>query len=414
MKSKSINVNVSTNNSKTISRDESNRKVQALIDKLSAHFKLRLGSLMAEKNYKYSNMVIDIGSYLRKLGINNFETESIIPRLEKYLLEILAKMPSDNYKYITEISKINQILQTEVNNKNNYYTPNPLIKSANNCSKNKNLISEQNIDIKRAKNLIPNEIKKDNLYENYVMKSLPNKTSVKNIETKPGAHLAINQKILNKSEFAKNKVLTKTNSSRKNIVNIKNKNNNLNSKNEKMDYLVTETNKSLNDRKNDKYNTNENYYLTENNHEASGKNENPKSIATRSTSTKINNKINNDISKKTGIGLIQKTEKLNELKEKAMDEWAMIVKYNHLKHLEEEQNKKNLEEEKKRKVREILENQMKEKDQLKKLKQEEDKKFFKIQSEKIENMEKDHFEKEKRRLEKIKQQKETQEKLIKG
>lgn len=112
--------------------------------------------------------------------------------------------------------------------------------------------------------------------------------------------------------------------------------------------------------------------------------------------------------------LIQKTDKLNNLKEKASDEWAMIVKYNHLKHLEEEQDRKFKIEEKKRKVREILDNQMKEKDHLKKLKQEEDLKFFQLQTENIKNIEIEDIQKSKQKKEKIKAQKEMQERLIQG
>jgi len=121
-----------------------------------------------------------------------------------------------------------------------------------------------------------------------------------------------------------------------------------------------------------------------------------------------------DIFKNKSVVLTQKQDKMNNLKEKASDEWAMIIKYNHLKHLEDEQNKKFKIEEKKRLVKETLENQMKEKDQLKKLKQEEDKKFFQIQSQKLKNIQEEDLEKNRQKAEKIKAQKEMQEKLIKG
>jgi len=48
----------------------------------------------------------------------------------------------------------------------------------------------------------------------------------------------------------------------------------------------------------------------------------------------------NDIFKNKSVVLTQKTDILNNLKDKASDEWAMIIKYNHLKHLEDEQKKK--------------------------------------------------------------------------
>lgn len=121
-----------------------------------------------------------------------------------------------------------------------------------------------------------------------------------------------------------------------------------------------------------------------------------------------------DYIKNQSVIFTQKTDRLNNLKEKASDEWAMIVKYNHLKHLEEEQSKKFNNEEKKRKVRDALDNQMKEKDNLRKLKQEEDKKFFALQSQKIKNIETEDKEKQIQKIEKVKAQKEMQDRLIQG
>lgn len=420
MKSKTVNPKTSTNNSTKLPREESNKKIQMLMDKLASHFKLRLASLIAEKNYKNSNMVVDIGTFLRKLGNNNLETESVIPKLEKHLLEILSKMASDHSKYITELSKINQILKTEVSG-NSYV--NPLAHSVNNVSNSQNNLGRK-INVKGNINLINSNdellINSFNENNNQYLKSLPNQTSVvKTIASKPGAHLAVNPIISAKGDAAKSKVLNKTNS-KKNILNVQHQENKAINKNEKLNDLVTEkaTEKIINSNTNNNsnynnFNTKEHYYSNE----TLNNNEILHTYATRSNSTpKLHKNPNNynNLAKEASLNMIQKTEKLNDLKEKAMDEWAMIVKYNHLKHLEEEQNKKNLEEEKKRKVREILENQMKEKDNIKKLKQEEDKKFFKMQTEKIVKMEKDFFEKERLRLEKIKLQKETQEKLIKG
>jgi len=414
MNSKTINSRRSTINSNTISREDRNKKVQMLTDKLAAHFKLRLASLIAEKNYKYPIMVLEIGLFLKKLGNNNFEAESVIPKLEKHLLEILAKMPSDHSKYFSEISKTNQILKTEVSTNNHNYT-NPLINSANYVSNSRNILNRK-INIKGNKNLVSDDASKNHLNDYYILKSLPNESSKKNIATKSGAHLAVNPLFVTKNDIAKNKILSETNRG-KNILNIPIKaitNNNIN-KNEKINNLVTENNqeKNLNftnycNKNNLK--TNNNYYPTVNTNEGLKNQDIYNSYSTNS----ILNTLNNNKAKEEGLNFIQKTEKLNDLKEKSMDEWAMIVKYNHLKHLEEEQKKKSLGEEKKRKVREILEKQMKEKDHTKKMKQEEDKKFFKMQTEKIENMEKDYVEKERSRLDKIKQQKEIQEKLIKG
>ena len=423
MKSKTINTRISTNNSKTLQREESNKRIQLLVDKLVAHFKLRLASLITEKNYKYLNMVLDIKTFLKKLDNNILETESVIPKLEKHLLKILSKMPSDSSKYLIEISKINQILKTEINS-NNYI--NPLIHSTKNISNSESILDKK-INIKGNQNLVSNNnASRNNFYENHnYLKSLPNESSTKNNITKPGAHLAVNPYILTKGDIASNKLLTKT-YSKKNILNIPNNkandifNNNITDKNEKLNNFIIENNAekiiiSTNDINKNILKTNDNYYPISNTNETLINNEILNTYSAKSNSiTKLNNNKVGNLAKEAGLVLIQKTEKLNDLKEKAMDEWAMIVKYNHLKHLEEEQNKKNSEEEKKRRVREILENQMKEKDNLKKLKQEEDKKFFKMQSEKIVNLENDYNEKERLRLDKIRQQKETQDKLIKG
>jgi hypothetical protein len=359
-------------------------------------------------------MVLDIGLFLKKLGNNNFEAESVIPKLEKHLLEILAKMTSDYSKYISEMSKTNQILKTEVSTNNHNYT-NPIINRANYVSNSHNILNRK-INIKGPNNLVSNDASKNHLNDYYILKSLPNESSKKNIATKAGAHLAVNPHFANKNDISKNKILTALNS-RNNILNIPIKaiTNNTINKNEKINNLVTENNLEKNlyytnycNKNNLK--TNYNHYPTVNTNEGLKNQDIYNSYATKS----ILNTLDNNKAKEEGLNLIQKTEKLNDLKEKAMDEWAMIVKYNHLKHLEEEQNKKSLGEEKKRKVREILENQMKEKDDTKKMKQEEDKKFFKMQTEKIENTEKDYVEKERSRLDKIKQQKENQVKLIKG
>lgn len=396
MKTKII-ANTPSNNTKTETRADSNKKIAMLTEKLANHFKIRLSSLISEKNYKFSNMILDIGSFVRKLENSNYDTESVIPRLEKYLLEILAKMPSESTKHLTDMNKINQILKTDFNSNSN-----------NNVVNNNKIIKANKSAI-----LITSNDKNNN--NDYYTKTSPNENNKTNIINKPGAHIAVSSSYAAKSEIAKNKIISKT-SSKKNIINLNNKghNNNNNTKNilnnsnknDKLNNLVTEN-------KNIRLNTNANNNViptivsTENTNEYQVYN----THGGRSNSTKLTLVSNNN---NGNVNVVQKTDKLNDLKEKALDEWAMIVKYNHLKHLEEEQNKRNNEELKKKRVKEILENQMKEKDELKRLKQEEDKRFFRMQTENIENMERDHLEKERMRIEKVKMQKETQEKLIKG
>lgn len=422
MKTKIVNNKPSTNNTKSQSKAENQKKNIMLTEKLANHFKLRLVSLISEKNYKYSNMIIDIGSFLRKLENTNIESESVIPKMEKFLLEILSKLPSDNSKYLTDMGKINKILKTEnflaENNTNTYLGLQGINSPGVISSKNK--LNVNNLYNSNASN---NNVL---LTENY-LKTMPNE-SANILANKPGAYLAVNPLFSSKSELTKNKNVSKTNS-KKNILKINTnqnsnniKNNNLNNinKNEKLNNLVTDhssdknvllnshnTNVNLTNPKSNEYtgnNTVENLYLNEVYNTTDNN---------RSTSTKLNI-LNNNKNNYNNVNLVQKQDKLNNLKEKALDEWAMIVKYNHLKHLEEEQNNKKKDEDKKKLVKEILENQMKEKDQMKKMKQEEDKKFFKMQTDKIENSEKEYFEKERLRVEKIKNQKETQEKLIKG
>ena len=110
-----------------------------------------------------------------------------------------------------------------------------------------------------------------------------------------------------------------------------------------------------------------------------------------------------------------KIDKLKNLNEKAnLDEWGLIAKYNNIKHIEEIKNKKNTKEVKTKLIKEILDSQMKERDQQRKIKQEEDLKFLMKQNIIDKNLENKFLDIEKEKLEKIKFQKEFQEKIIKG
>jgi len=433
MKTKIINNKTPMNNTKTESRIEMNKKIQILTEKLANHFKLRLSSLIIEKNYKYSNMILDIGTFVRKLENSTYETETVIPKLEKYLLEILTKLPSQNSQHIS-MDKINQMLKVghidnEIKINSNYAINENVI---NNPVSPKNLNIKNNIG-KDLKNVvsgsdnIKNKIESNkNLISDYNLETLTKDSPNKKSDIK----LQNNTIIASKTEINKNRNISKTNS-KDTIINLNNnKANNINHRNLKKNQSINKNNDKINNLVTDpikdkiaNLNTNisNNTYLTSNNFINTTDDENyisnnlGKSNSTNMNTLNSNNHYYNYSNKnKNNLNIIQKTEKLNDLKEKALDEWAMIVKYNHLKHLEEEQNKRNKEEEKKKKVREILDNQMKEKDQMKKMKQEEDKKFFQMQTVTIEHMEKDYVEKERLRLEKIKFQKESQEKLIKG
>lgn len=402
-------------------RSESNKKIQTLTDKLANHFKFRLSALIAEKSYKYQNMIADIGAFLRKMEKTNLETDVIIPKLEKHLLDIISKMPlvNPNSKYLTDLSKINKLL-------------------------NNNDVSVSKASLRNSHN-VNNSHSKILLTENN-LKTLPSE-SAKILANKPGAYKAVNTLINQNSDFKKNKNLINK-PSRQNLekqnkfnnpnslayssnnitsnINLNNYNKNNISENNNYNNISNLLNQPLST---DRYNTENNLILNRNNNNhlfnngIYNNNNNLNDYEVFSTNPNnanilnIDEKTPNNEANENGTeayNLITKHDKLNNLKEKALDEWAMLVKYNHIKHLENEENKKNRQSQKKRLVKEILESQMKEKDNIKKLKQEEDKKFFRLQTEKIDIQEKELLEKEREKFHKLKQQKELQEKLIKG
>ncbi len=142
MKTKIITTNQS-NVLKTESRADSNKKIALLTEKLANHFKIRLSSLITEKNYKFSSMVTDIGTFVKKLENSNYETETVVPRLEKYLLEIISKMSSESTRHLPDMNKINQILKTDLNPKKN-----------NNLNGNHNINYDRTISTNKSANLI--------------------------------------------------------------------------------------------------------------------------------------------------------------------------------------------------------------------------------------------------------------------
>jgi hypothetical protein len=97
---------------------------------------------------------------------------------------------------------------------------------------------------------------------------------------------------------------------------------------------------------------------------------------------------------------ISKRDKISMLKEKEKDEWALIAKHNYQKHINQEQEKKNKEKELKRLQKEILQNQIREKELLHLKEKEENKNFFSAQMEHLKKLE--HEEKMKEMLQKEK------------
>ena len=84
------------------------KKIEKLTEKLANHFKVRLAPLLEEKKYKYSQLILDIGCFWEKRENFNLETELIVPKMEKYLIEILSRPVQDNNRYDSDY-----ILKTE-------------------------------------------------------------------------------------------------------------------------------------------------------------------------------------------------------------------------------------------------------------------------------------------------------------
>lgn len=343
-------------NKKKEFNSETESKIQILTEKLANHFNKKLSNLIADKNYNFSNLISDIALFVRNLEDSHFEIDTVIPRLEKYLSNIYSKLPNKDHANNFSSNcykKTTKLNQTE---SNNYNYDKDLNKNESHLYYIKSL---PDITSKNKSNNNYNNILKENSV--FASKSISNKAKLKTV-----------------AKTNSNKTLRKINNDDLENLNIPNKL-------QSIDFTDN--------------GTEFNYYNS--------------ALLKSNSVAKVDKQII-DLNNKKEKNFIKKTEKLNDLKEKAMDEWAMIAKYNHLKYLDDQEKRKNFEEEKKRKVREILDNQMKEKETMRKQKQEEDKKFFKLQSEKINDLEKDYMEKEKIKIEKVKMQKEMHEKLIKG
>jgi hypothetical protein len=85
MKTKILPIHISKNGSENL------KKMEMLSEKLAKYFKVRLATLMEEKDYKYSHLIFDINSYWRTMEGFGIETESIVPKMEKYLIEKISK-----------------------------------------------------------------------------------------------------------------------------------------------------------------------------------------------------------------------------------------------------------------------------------------------------------------------------------
>lgn len=88
------------NNPLTNSR-ENQIKFENLSEKLAKHFQKRLSNVLEEKNYRHSQLLLDIKSFWRQMEDINVETEQIIPKMEKYLLDILSRQQNNNNRYDT-------------------------------------------------------------------------------------------------------------------------------------------------------------------------------------------------------------------------------------------------------------------------------------------------------------------------
>jgi len=98
---------------------ESLIKFQMLTEKLGKHFKIRLRNLLEEKNYKYTQLLLDIKSFFRQMEDLNFETEQIIPKMEKYLIDILSRqINNQNVNQYDSNVNANVNNSYEINNSN--------------------------------------------------------------------------------------------------------------------------------------------------------------------------------------------------------------------------------------------------------------------------------------------------------
>ena len=89
---------------KIVQGSENLKKMEMLTQKLGNYFKNRYASLMEEHNYTYSQLILDLGSFWRTMKGFGIETESIVPKVEKYLMDKLLKTKVENIRYDTDIN----------------------------------------------------------------------------------------------------------------------------------------------------------------------------------------------------------------------------------------------------------------------------------------------------------------------
>ncbi len=219
---------------------------------------------------------------------------------------------------------------------------------------------------------------------------------------------------------------TARNTDKNNVINIYNNELSTNNNNN-LKLKIVEKN-STNDKNCNGNQNNSVIYINNNNNLNDESNNNNENIFSSNEDCE-NNKINSEImpipvihhqrSHSTNITnglplIFHANDKLNSLREKANDEWALIAKFNYLKQMEDDRQMKFIREEKQKKFKEGLHSQLQEKDIFKKLRQEEDMQFFLKQNDKLQIMQNEEQRKRKEKQDKLKAEKELQDKVISG
>jgi hypothetical protein len=110
--------------------------------------------------------------------------------------------------------------------------------------------------------------------------------------------------------------------------------------------------------------------------------------------------------------IIDKVEKLQNLRDKESSEWAVILKHNHKKFLEEEEERKRKDNEKRMEVKRMLDIQTKERYEQKQIQQKDLENFIKVQKAEIQTFENQEKTKKLEKIQKSYEQRKTQEKII--
>jgi hypothetical protein len=139
-----------------------------------------------------------------------------------------------------------------------------------------------------------------------------------------------------------------------------------------------------------------------NNNQNSNRNANKAALMTKSKSMDVLAPVVEGIHK----------EKVQILKIKEEDEWALIAKHNYEKFINEQKNKKQKEEDLKQIQKDFLESQIREKEIMKKKLKDEERQFYNQHSENIKKMQEQEKQKELQSKEKMRVQKEIQNSMI--